>query len=231
MVTSSARLGPLSEYTTNYRPVLSSERAFHRNKTQISDSNIPTGSNIWSQVPRRCSIPRHTEWPTFSPKITSDFELIKQTCVKEFKSYYFCHLRLVIGVFTSYASWVKALKFTFEFLIVPPFMCSCVAVFLWLCDSSYVSSARYTLELHSLSEMQQFWAATIEAPNKLPCPSKHIIHHWSASELYRPSDRRLSEKFVSTFADRRCDVVSLTDSFGCILCFLDRNAPLVGKVI
>jgi hypothetical protein len=33
----------------------------------------------------------------------------------------------------------------------------------------------------------------------------------SASELYRPSDRRLSAKSVSTFMDRGCHVVSVTD--------------------
>jgi hypothetical protein len=33
----------------------------------------------------------------------------------------------------------------------------------------------------------------------------------SASELYRPSDRRLSEMLVSTFADRGCRVVSGED--------------------
>jgi hypothetical protein len=32
----------------------------------------------------------------------------------------------------------------------------------------------------------------------------------SASELYRPSDRRLSAKLVPTFADRMCHVVSVT---------------------
>jgi hypothetical protein len=31
------------------------------------------------------------------------------------------------------------------------------------------------------------------------------------SELYRPSDRRLSVKLVPTFADRGCRVVSATD--------------------
>jgi hypothetical protein len=29
-------------------------------RPQISDSNIPTGSNIWSQAPQGCSIPRNT---------------------------------------------------------------------------------------------------------------------------------------------------------------------------
>jgi hypothetical protein len=39
-------------------------------RPQISDSNSPTGSNIWSQVPQGYSIPRHTDWLTISRKIT-----------------------------------------------------------------------------------------------------------------------------------------------------------------
>jgi hypothetical protein len=34
----------------------------------------------------------------------------------------------------------------------------------------------------------------------------------SASELYRPSDRRFSAKWLPTFADKGCHVVSVTDS-------------------
>jgi hypothetical protein len=45
----------------------------------------------------------------------------------------------------------------------------------------------------------------------------------SASELYRPSDRRLSAKLVPKFADRGCHVVSVTDPYCRILCFLDRK--------
>jgi hypothetical protein len=45
----------------------------------------------------------------------------------------------------------------------------------------------------------------------------------SASELYRPSDCRLSAKWLPTFADRGCHVVSVTDSHGRILGFLDRS--------
>jgi hypothetical protein len=45
----------------------------------------------------------------------------------------------------------------------------------------------------------------------------------SASELYRPSDRRLPAKLVPTFADRGCRVVSLKDPYGSILGFLHRN--------
>jgi hypothetical protein len=43
------------------------------------------------------------------------------------------------------------------------------------------------------------------------------------SELYRPSDRRLSAKLMSTFAERECHVVSVTDPYGPILGFLDRS--------
>jgi hypothetical protein len=45
----------------------------------------------------------------------------------------------------------------------------------------------------------------------------------SASELYRQSDRRLSAKWLPTFADRGCHVVSVTDPSGRILGFLDRS--------
>jgi hypothetical protein len=43
----------------------------------------------------------------------------------------------------------------------------------------------------------------------------------SASELYRPSDSRLSAKLVPPFVDR-CHVVSATDPQGRIIAFLDR---------
>jgi hypothetical protein len=43
------------------------------------------------------------------------------------------------------------------------------------------------------------------------------------SELYRPSDRRLSANLVATFADKGCRVVSATDPHGRILGFLDRS--------
>jgi hypothetical protein len=45
----------------------------------------------------------------------------------------------------------------------------------------------------------------------------------SASKLYRPSDRRLSAKWLPTFADRGCHVISVTDPYGSILGFLDRS--------
>jgi hypothetical protein len=46
----------------------------------------------------------------------------------------------------------------------------------------------------------------------------------SASELYRPSERRLSAKLVPTFlADRGCHVVSVTNPYSRIPDFLDRS--------
>jgi hypothetical protein len=73
--------------------------------------------------------------------------------------------------------------------------------------------------------------------NKLPPPLircdflQHVIPiiplttPWpeSASELYRPCDRRLLENLVSTFADRGCHVVSVTYAYGRNLGFLDRS--------
>jgi hypothetical protein len=54
---------------------------------------------------------------------------------------------------------------------------------------------------------------------------KRNLTPWSesATELYRPSDRRLSAKWLPTFADRGCHVVSVTDLYGRILGFLDRS--------
>jgi hypothetical protein len=55
----------------------------------------------------------------------------------------------------------------------------------------------------------------------LPFRGTHCHHltPWSesASELYRPSDRRLSAKRLPTCADRGCQVVIVTDPSGCIL--------------
>jgi hypothetical protein len=42
-------------------------------------------------------------------------------------------------------------------------------------------------------------------------------------ELQRLSDRCLLAKLASTFADTGCHVVSVTDSYGRILRFLDRG--------
>jgi hypothetical protein len=52
----------------------------------------------------------------------------------------------------------------------------------------------------------------------------------SARKLYRPSDRRLLVKLVPTFADRRCLVVSVTDSYGRILGFLDRHEEIFQNI-
>jgi hypothetical protein len=39
----------------------------------------------------------------------------------------------------------------------------------------------------------------------------------------RPTDRRLSAKWLPTFADRWCHVVSVADPYGRILGFIDRG--------
>jgi hypothetical protein len=54
--------------------------------------------------------------------------------------------------------------------------------------------------------------------NKIPWPE-------SASELYRPSDHRLSEKLVPTSVDRGCHVVRVTDPYD--LLFLSSSSSIV----
>jgi hypothetical protein len=67
--------------------------------------------------------------------------------------------------------------------------------------------------------LQERTASEAEAPiKKTPRPE-------SASELYRPSVRRLSAKGVPTFEDRGVPR-GVTDPHGRILGFLDREAPI-----
>jgi hypothetical protein len=63
-------------------------------------------------------------------------------------------------------------------------------------------------------------AARVRMPLKVIAKSKKVT---SASELYRPSDRRISAKLVPIFAYRGCRVVSATDPDSHILGFLDRT--------
>jgi hypothetical protein len=61
-----------------------------------------------------------------------------------------------------------------------------------------------------------YWDASSYIKNKTPWAE-------SASELYLPSYRRLSAKWLPTFVDRGYHVVSVTDPYGRILGFLDRS--------
>jgi hypothetical protein len=67
--------------------------------------------------------------------------------------------------------------------------------------------------------------------NKIQHTNTHKKTLWSesASELYLLSDRRLSAKWLATFADKGCHVVSVTDPYGRILGFLDRSRYLFIK--
>jgi hypothetical protein len=62
----------------------------------------------------------------------------------------------------------------------------------------------------------QFMSLSNKQKQQTPWPE-------SASELYWPSDRRLSAKLVPTFADRRCRVVSAADPNCRIFGFLDQS--------
>jgi hypothetical protein len=59
---------------------------------------------------------------------------------------------------------------------------------------------------------------------------KKTLCSYSASDPYRRSDFRLSEKLLPTFADRVCYVVSTKDSHCRNLCFLDRSRYFIFQV-
>jgi hypothetical protein len=63
--------------------------------------------------------------------------------------------------------------------------------------------------------------------NLIKRKEKKTLWFESASELYRPSDRRLSVKLVPAFLDRGCHMISVTDPYGRILGFLDRMVNLI----
>jgi hypothetical protein len=78
--------------------------------------------------------------------------------------------------------------------------------------------------LHFLSSFNRRECDDCLSKNCTPCPE-------SASELYPPSDLRLSAKLVLTFAARGCHVVSMTDPHGRNLNFLDRSRYFFFKVV
>jgi hypothetical protein len=64
---------------------------------------------------------------------------------------------------------------------------------------------------------------TLPIPTTNKQTNKQTPWSESASELYQPSDRRFSAKWLPTFAEKGCHVVSVTDPSGRILGFLDRS--------
>jgi hypothetical protein len=90
----------------------------------------------------------------------------------------------------------------------------------YFCDSWFVPKCK------SLCGKDDSYTSNI---GNTPITKKGIItkltNPWpeSASELYQPSDCRLSAKLVPTLADGGSHVVGLTDPHGRILGFLDRS--------
>jgi hypothetical protein len=74
----------------------------------------------------------------------------------------------------------------------------------------------------TLPRVSQAWDGCSRYVKKTPWPEP-------SSELYRPSDRRLSATLVPTFADTGCHMVSVTDPYGRILDFLDRSPTFVSS--
>jgi hypothetical protein len=81
---------------------------------------------------------------------------------------------------------------------------------------TYAWFSTRVLSLHSPSRTEKLTRIQNIEKKEAPWPE-------SASELYRPRDRRLSAKKVPTFADRGCHVVSVADPCGRNLGFLYRS--------
>jgi hypothetical protein len=69
-------------------------------------------------------------------------------------------------------------------------------------------------------------AIVASSASKIDTNKKNTPWSESASELYGPSDQRLSEKLVPTFAYKMCHVVSLTKPYDRIL-DISRSEPLL----
>jgi hypothetical protein len=78
------------------------------------------------------------------------------------------------------------------------------------CGVSQVQDIPGSLHVQDNSDILRTAAAVVSTRVVVKILKKTPWHE-SASELYRPSDRRLSEKLVPAFTDRGCHVVSVTD--------------------
>jgi hypothetical protein len=89
---------------------------------------------------------------------------------------------------------------------------------------SYWNSNRVYASGFHISDFRTLNERSTEPATQVP----ETLTQWfeSASELYRPSDRRLSAKLVPTFAHKGCYVVSVADPYGHIFGFLDRESTL-----
>jgi hypothetical protein len=75
---------------------------------------------------------------------------------------------------------------------------------------------RTTVRLNNITWQETLYFTCNLKPKQLTNKKKNKQTLWleSASELYRPSGRRLSAKLVPTLADRGCRVVGATNTNG-----------------
>jgi hypothetical protein len=81
----------------------------------------------------------------------------------------------------------------------------------------------FNILVTSCNRISHIFAFPLQILRSLITRLKKTLWSESASELYRPRDRRLSAKLLPTFADRGCHVVGVTDPYGRIPGFLDRS--------
>jgi hypothetical protein len=97
---------------------------------------------------------------------------------------------------------------------INPVLYMCIICLSNICLKTIVHSSKYFKNETCPEQFQSILQKT---------KTKQTQWSESESELYRPSDRRLSAKSLPTFADKGCHVVSVTDPYGRILGFPDRS--------
>jgi hypothetical protein len=171
-------------------------------------------------VPPKCRLLSTDKW-CYVPKVRKkfNFDIIFQSNQKSSESLYLAEIRYVClscllhvssnlpfqfnpSHSISYSTEHETSKFFIFFIFV-----------LLLIKYVKILSTDTAFCLFSLE-----WATRLhnQSINQSPWPE-------SACELYRPSDLRLSAKLMPTFADRGCNVISVTDPYGRNLGFLDRT--------
>jgi hypothetical protein len=131
---------------------------------------------------------------------------------------FYCLIYSCVGVAvaTCTANWIMNCRC----LWIDPF---CVAAVCYGPDPLASQFGQFPVNWATLCTVAESLKRAIKSSMYISNKKKKKKTPWlyTASELYRPSDRRLSLKLVPTFAGRNCHVVSATDPMAVNLGFLD----------
>jgi hypothetical protein len=133
----------------------------------------------------------------------------------------------VIIFWTLFVAFVSVWNYTVETVLLSPFSGK-MPTLLGSKNRGTMPDRRQGLAVSIGSKWVNFFFEDKDSIQSLQCNFKQKFKYktpWpeSTNELYRLSNRRLSAKWLPTFGDRGCHVVSVKDHYGLILGFLDRS--------